>query len=119
MPKTLAANCHAPCISRSVVESCGSARPVRTGHYNRRNRVPLNILVVDDSSVVRSVILKSLRLTGCELGTLHQAANGLEGLEILEKQWIDIAFVDINMPKMDGEEMIRRIRQNPIWLDLP
>ncbi|MCE9544010.1 MAG: response regulator [Planctomycetia bacterium] len=79
----------------------------------------LNILVVDDSSVVRSVILKSLRLADCDLGTLHEATNGQEGLEVMAQHWIDVAFVDINMPLMDGEEMIRHIRQNPVWADLP
>jgi two-component system, chemotaxis family, chemotaxis protein CheY len=81
--------------------------------------VALNILVVDDSRVARSVILKSLRLTGIELGQLHEAANGQEGLAVLDKHWIDIAFVDLNMPVMNGEEMIERLRENPLWADLP
>jgi two-component system chemotaxis response regulator CheY len=81
--------------------------------------VALNVLVVDDSAIVRSIILKSLRLTGIELGEAHQAGNGREGLEALEKHWIDIVFADINMPEMNGEEMIEAIRRNPIWADLP
>jgi two-component system chemotaxis response regulator CheY len=79
----------------------------------------LNVLVVDDSAVVRAVILKSLRLAGVELGETHQAGDGREGLEILEKHWIDVLFLDINMPVMNGEEMIETIRGNPLWADLP
>ena len=79
----------------------------------------LNILVVDDSAVVRAIILKTLRLAGIEIGTVHEAGDGQEGLAILEKQWIDVAFVDINMPVMDGEELIERVRRNPVWADLP
>ena len=79
----------------------------------------LNILVVDDSSVVRAVILKALRMTGIELGETYQARNGQEGLQILENHWIDIVFADINMPVMNGEQMIEQIRANPIWSDLP
>ena len=79
----------------------------------------LNILVVDDSAVVRTMIVKTLRLAGVELGEVFQGANGQEGLDVLNEQWIDLAFVDINMPVMNGEEMIEKIRENPVWADLP
>lgn len=79
----------------------------------------LNILVVDDSLVVRSMIIKTLRIAGVPVGQAHQAANGQEGLEIIRKEWIDLLFVDINMPVMNGEEMIERIRENDEWADLP
>src|SRR5438876_1349806 len=119
MRKTWGASRLGPCTWKSAAGWCGSTRSVGKQHFNRSSSVALNVLVVDDSSVARSVILKSLRLAGFELGTLHEATNGVEGLEVLEKNWIDLAFVDINMPKMDGEEMIRRVRQNQVWQDLP
>ena len=79
----------------------------------------LNVLVVDDSSVVRAMIIKTLQMAGVPLGDVHQAGNGREGLEVLDKNWIDLLFVDINMPVMNGEEMIEQIRANPEWQDLP
>lgn len=79
----------------------------------------LNVLVVDDSGVARTMIAKTLQLAGLPLGEVHQAANGQEGLAQLEKHWVDVVFVDINMPVMNGEEMIERIRANPAWQDLP
>ena len=79
----------------------------------------LNILVVDDSAVARSMIVKTLQLAQLPLGQVHQAGNGQEGLDILEKNWIDLALVDVNMPVMNGEEMIERIRQNDAWADMP
>lgn len=79
----------------------------------------LNVLVTDDSAVMRSMIIKTLRLSGVPLGDIHQAANGEEGLSALEENWIDLALVDINMPVMDGEEMIDRVRHNPVFSDLP
>lgn len=79
----------------------------------------LNVLVVDDSSVARSMICKTLRLSGLPLGDIHQAANGQEGLDVLNRQWVDVVFVDINMPVMNGEEMVTRVRANPAWKDLP
>lgn len=68
----------------------------------------LNVLVVDNSMVMRTMIIKTLRLSGLELGDIHQAANGQEGLQVLENNWIDLALVDINMPVISGEEMIDR-----------
>lgn len=79
----------------------------------------LNVLVVDDSAVMRSMIIKTLRLAGLSLGEVHQAANGQEGLALLREQWVDLGIVDINMPVMDGEEMIARIHESPDLEPLP
>ncbi len=79
----------------------------------------LNILVVDDSSVMRAMIIKTLHLSQLPMGEVHEAANGQEALKVLDGNWIDLALVDINMPVMDGEEMINRMRQNPATSDLP
>jgi two-component system, chemotaxis family, chemotaxis protein CheY len=73
----------------------------------------LNILVVDDSSVMRAMIKKTLLLSGVPVSGVYEAANGQEGLQALDQNWIDLALVDINMPLMDGEEMIDRMRGNP------
>lgn len=79
----------------------------------------LNILVVDDSSVMRMIILKILRLSQLPVGEVYEAASGEDALKLLEGHWIDLALVDINMPGMDGEEMLNRLRQNPATADLP
>jgi len=79
----------------------------------------LNILVVDDSAVARSVIVKTLRMTDLAIGEIHQAGNGQEGLAVMERQWVDLLFVDINMPVMNGEDMINAVRGNPAWMNLP
>ena len=79
----------------------------------------LNVLIVDDSGVMRSMILKSLQLAGLPLGEVHQASNGQEGLGVLDNEWVDLIVADINMPVMNGEEMIRRIRSNELWANLP
>lgn len=79
----------------------------------------LNILIVDDSSVMRSIIIKTLKLSGIPCGEFFQAANGQEGLEILGANWIDLLMADIHMPVMDGEEMINHLRKNSRYQDLP
>jgi two-component system chemotaxis response regulator CheY len=79
----------------------------------------LNVLVVDDSSVMRHMIMKVLRLSGLPLNELHQASNGQEGLQAIEAHWIDLALVDLNMPVLNGEDMIRKLRESPETADLP
>ncbi len=79
----------------------------------------LNVLIVDDSAVMRSMVAKVLRAAGLPIGETLEAENGREGLDVLARNWVDILFADINMPVMDGEEMIAHIRQSPEWEDLP
>ena len=79
----------------------------------------LNILIIDDSSVMRSMIVKTLRMSGVPTQEIFQAANGLEGLSILESQWVDLILVDINMPVMGGEEMIDKIHEIAELKDTP
>jgi two-component system chemotaxis response regulator CheY len=79
----------------------------------------LNIMIVDDSAVTRAMILKTLKMAGLPLGEVYQGANGQEGLDLLDSHWIDLAFVDINMPVMNGVQMIESMRENPSWQKLP
>ena len=79
----------------------------------------LNVLVVDDSSVMRAMILKTMRMSGLPLGEIHQAANGREGIDTLRKHWIDLVIADINMPVMNGEEMINYMQGIPEMKDIP
>lgn len=79
----------------------------------------INILIVDDSAVMRAMILKTMRMANLPLGEIHQAANGQEGFDILNQHWIDLVIADINMPVMNGEEMIDRMQENPDIRDIP
>ena len=79
----------------------------------------LNILIVDDSAVMRAMILKTMRMTDLPLGETYQAANGQEGLDVLNQHWIDLVIADINMPVMNGEEMIDRMQENPDTKEIP
>ena len=73
----------------------------------------INVLVVDDSSVMRSMIIKTMNMSGLELGEVSQAANGMEALGLLKEKWVDLVVADINMPVMNGEEMINRMMEDP------
>ncbi len=79
----------------------------------------VNILVVDDSAVMRSMIKKTILSSGVEVGEIYEAANGQEGLDVLEDNWLDILFIDVNMPVMDGMEMLNHVRQKSETRDIP
>ncbi|MBW2144599.1 MAG: response regulator [Deltaproteobacteria bacterium] len=79
----------------------------------------INILIVDDSTVMRAIILKTMQMSGIQIGEIYQAANGQEGLETVKDNWIDIVIADINMPVMNGEEMIDRMQDNLYTRDIP
>jgi two-component system, chemotaxis family, chemotaxis protein CheY len=77
-----------------------------------------NVLVVDDSAVMRTMIIRTLRMTGVPLRDIHEAAHGREALEVLDDRWVDLALVDINMPVMNGEEFIDHVREDATTRDL-
>jgi two-component system chemotaxis response regulator CheY len=79
----------------------------------------LNVLIVDDSAVMRSMVLRTLQMTDLPLGDVYEAGDGQEGLAMLGDRRIDLAIVDINMPVMDGEEMIQRARENADTAGIP
>ncbi len=78
-----------------------------------------NVMIVDDSKSMRKVILKTLRLSGFEIGECLEASNGQEALDILEGKWIDLILSDVHMPVMDGFGFIRSLREKDICRDTP
>ena len=79
----------------------------------------LNVLVVDDSATVRSVIAKTLRLAEVPINELHEAANGEEALVVLKEHWIDLVFSDLNMPVMDGLALVERMSSDELLQAIP
>ena len=79
----------------------------------------LNVLIVDDSEVMRSVIHRILTMSGFDLGTVLKAENGEQALKLLDSNWIDVVLTDINMPVMNGEELLERIKSIDTLADIP
>jgi len=79
----------------------------------------LKILIVDDSPVMRSFIRKVVGLTGLDIGEIFEAGNGLEALELLGQSWVDLVLTDINMPDMNGEELVQRMEQDELLRSVP
>jgi CheY-like chemotaxis protein len=78
--------------------------------------MPKAVLIVDDSKLV----LEMYRFLIATVGyTVYTATNGLEALELLAQQPVDLALVDINMPGMDGYTLTREIRRDPAWGEIP
>jgi two-component system, chemotaxis family, chemotaxis protein CheY len=65
-----------------------------------------NILIVDDSAIIRAAVKKTLAIAGIEIGELYEAENGKIALEKLEAGWVDLVLADINMPVMNGVELV-------------
>jgi two-component system chemotaxis response regulator CheY len=75
----------------------------------------LNILIVDDSAMMRMMIKRVTGLCGVPIGEIFEAGNGREAIAVLESQQVDALFTDINMPVMTGTELLRAIEQDGRW----
>ena len=79
----------------------------------------LRTLIVDDSSVMRKIVERSLRQAGLDLLVVHEAGSGTEGLDLLKSNQVDLILSDINMPSMDGLEFLRQIRAQNLAPGVP
>ena len=67
------------------------------------------ILIVDDEPEVRSILIDVLEYSGLEID-VHEAGNGEEALESIRKDKFDLLLLDLKMPKMTGDDLLRAIR---------
>ena len=78
-----------------------------------------SVLIVDDSPAMRSFIRRVLDMSGFDVGSCFEAGDGLEALERLSEQWVDVVLTDINMPRMNGEELLRRMSEDELMKEIP
>lgn len=69
----------------------------------------IRALIVDDSSVMRKIVERSLRQAGIKLAQVLEAGDGAEALATLENNKVDLILCDINMPVMDGLEFVKHL----------
>ena len=79
----------------------------------------LDVLIVDDSAAIRKILQRVLRQAELPLGQIYEAGDGLEALKTLDSQRVDLVLADINMPNMDGLQLLDRIKSNEKWKHLP
>ena len=79
----------------------------------------IRALIVDDSSVMRKIVERSLRQAGLSALVVYEAGSGTDGLEVLKSKQVDLILSDINMPSMDGLEFLRQIRAQNLAPGVP
>src|ERR1041385_5862100 len=84
-----------------------------------RSLMESDVLVVDDSAAIRKILQHVLRQTGMAIRTIHEAGDGQEALELLKTQSVHLVLTDINMPKMDGIQLLGALKASAQWRDIP
>jgi two-component system chemotaxis response regulator CheY len=96
---------------------------LRQRPINKTGEVPgmseIRILIVDDSTVMRKIVERALRQAGLDSLVVHEAGSGVEGLEVLKANQVDLVLSDINMPSMDGLEFLRQLRAQNLAPGVP
>jgi two-component system, chemotaxis family, chemotaxis protein CheY len=77
--------------------------------------VKLNVLIVDDSAAIRKILIRVLSQTDLPIEKVHEASDGVEALKILGNTDITLVLSDINMPNMDGLQLLTNLRATPNW----
>ena len=78
-----------------------------------------NVLIVDDSSSMRAIIKKIIKVSGFNVGEFLAAADGKEALKVLKDEWVDVVLTDINMPNMNGMELIDEMKKDELIRSIP
>jgi two-component system, chemotaxis family, chemotaxis protein CheY len=70
----------------------------------------LNVLIVDDNRMMRSMVARAVGMSGLPVSKTFEAGDGVQALQAMHSQWIDLVLLDINMPVMNGEEFLTKLR---------
>jgi two-component system chemotaxis response regulator CheY len=76
-------------------------------------------MIVDDSRSMRSFVRRVMDLSGFEVDSCFDAANGAEALALLHAHPVDIILTDINMPEMNGEDFVRELEREEKFRSIP
>jgi len=72
-----------------------------------------SLMIVDDSATMRKIIMRTVRMSGLQFDKIEEAGNGVEALEKLGANPVDVMLCDINMPEMGGTEVVKKVRALP------
>src|SRR4051794_23942777 len=84
-----------------------------------RSQMDTDVLVVDDSAAIRKILQRVLRQTGMAIGAIHEAGDGHEAMSVLAEHPVHLILSDINMPKMDGLQLLASLKSSPDWRVIP
>ena len=91
---------------------------MQTNSSETAGMTPLNVLIVDDSATMRALLYRVVGLADLPIGAIYQAPNGAEALKVLETHSIQAVFTDVNMPVMNGMELLREMAARDEWKDI-
>jgi two-component system chemotaxis response regulator CheY len=78
----------------------------------------MRILIVDDSSMMRTMIKRVVRLTNVPVEEILEAGDGAQALRLLETHDVQLLLTDINMPGMSGADLLRQLASDDRWRHL-
>ncbi len=70
-----------------------------------------SLMIVDDSATMRKIIMRTVRMSGLEFERTDEAGSGVEALDKLKSGSVDVILCDINMPEMNGTELVKKARE--------
>jgi two-component system chemotaxis response regulator CheY len=79
----------------------------------------LDVLIVDDSAAIRKILQRVLIQADVPLGKVHEAGDGIEALDALKQHAVGLILSDINMPNMDGLQLLNAIKTQTATKDVP
>ena len=79
----------------------------------------IDVMIVDDSAAIRKILQRMLVNSGVSLGKILEAGDGLEALEGLKRQAVNLVLSDINMPNMDGLQLLSELKASPPFKHVP
>jgi two-component system chemotaxis response regulator CheY len=79
----------------------------------------MDVLIVDDSAAIRKILKRVLQQAEIPIGHMYEAGDGLEAIQRLKEQSVDLILSDINMPNMDGLQFLSVIKNAPEWKHVP
>jgi two-component system chemotaxis response regulator CheY len=79
----------------------------------------MDVLIVDDSAAIRKILQRVLRQTNIPIGAMHEAGDGAEALAALKVHKVDLILSDINMPNMDGLELLGKLKGDEVLKTIP
>lgn len=81
--------------------------------------MPLDVLIVDDSAAIRKILQRVLRQTDVPIGEVFEAGDGVEALSVMNAHKVGLVLSDINMPNMDGLQLLGEIKAKAEWKAVP
>lgn len=81
--------------------------------------MPVDVMIVDDSAAIRKILQRVLIQAEVPLGKVHEAGDGKEALEKLQGNPVGLILSDINMPVMDGLELLSKLKADDSLKSVP